>query len=68
MLTYVNIDKNNGLVYDAPEKVYEKKELLEKFEEFIKQEGFLITWESSKRAPYVATIKRMARNILLLCI
>ena len=65
MLTYVNIDKNNGLVYDAPEKVYEKKELLEKFEEFIKQEGFSITWESSKRAPYVATIKKDGKEYTL---
>ena len=65
MLTYVNIDKNNGLVYDASEKVYEKKELLEKFEEFIKQEGFSINWGSSKRAPYVATIKKDGKEYTL---
>lgn len=58
MLTYINIDSNNNFVYDAPEKVYPKAELLANFETFIAQEGFSLSWDSSSRVPYVANVSK----------
>ena len=58
MLTYINIDQKGNFVYDSPEKVYKKKELLDKFAEFIGEDGFSLTWKSNTHVPYVATIQK----------
>lgn len=65
MLTYVNIDNQNNFVYDAPEKVYKKRELLSKFEEFIKAEGFSLSWDFNNRVPYVATVEKDGKKYTL---
>lgn len=65
MLTYININKDNNFVYDAPEKVFGKKELLLKFEEFIKLEGFSLSWDTYNRVPYVATIEKEGKAYTL---
>ena len=65
MIAYINVDHNNKLVYDAPERVYNKSGLLSKFEEFIGAEGFKISWESRQRVPYVATIEKETNKYTL---
>lgn len=65
MITYVNIDKNNNFVYDAPEKVFKKNILLSKFEEFIEADGFSLSWDSNNRVPYIATIERPGQKYTL---
>lgn len=65
MLTYVNVDKNMNLVYDAPERVYPKSEILLKFESFVSSEGFSVEWENTKRVPYVAKLSKAGKSYTL---
>ena len=59
MVQYINIDKANNLVYDKPEKVYEKGELLQKFEEFVSVNGFVIKERvNTKRVPYEFVLEK----------
>ena len=53
MIQYTNVDHNNNLIYDKPDKVYEKGELIKRFEKFLLTGGFVVKkWINNKRVPY----------------
>ena len=62
MITYVNVDRNNDFVYNAPEKIYKKGELFSRFQDFIGTEGFSLSWVSNKAVPYVAVMEKDEKN------
>ena len=67
MLKYTNIDKNNNLVYDEPEKRFPKQELLKEFEKFINVSGFSVKeWKNSDHVPYELIVNKDGINYRLI--
>ena len=65
MAKYLNIDKENNTVYDKEEKVYKKKDLLIKFNEYMEQAGFNVNWIETKSSPYEVAITKRDREYKL---
>lgn len=58
-MKYQNISKNNEIREQSEDKKYSKKDLFEKFKEFISKCGYSITDNNDfKRTPYVVNIKK----------
>ncbi len=56
-MDYLNINKDNSTVL-SPDKVYKKKELINKFVEFINEGSFsFLRWEKNNCAPYECVLK-----------
>ena len=63
MIQYTNIDRNNNLVYDKQDKVYEKEDLIKKFENFLSVGGFIVKkWINNKRVPYELLVSNGEKN------
>ena len=66
MAHYINIDHANNKIYDKDEVVFSKKNLLQKFEEFVGVCGYQVTWINNKRAPYELQISNGIKEYTLI--
>lgn len=66
MAHYINIDHANNKIYDRDEVVFSKKDLLQKFEEFVGVCGYQVTWINNKRAPYELQISNGIKEYTLI--
>ena len=67
MINYINIDRNNNLVYDQPEKKLSKNGLFEEFEKFVAVNGFTVKeWKNKKSVPYELIVGKEGINYRLI--